>query len=380
MQSGQTVEIQADSVEEAIALAREQMGLAGDTELRVEVLEDAKEGFFLGFGSRKAKIKVSIDGEESDEDYPEDEEVTASIIDEDEPWRMSQDEKQAAREMIEDFLALVSSTLGLEIRKEIMVRNDRVAVNIDGGDVGILIGKDGQTLSAIQYLLSIILSRNLAHKLNVDLDISGYKIRKRGRLERMARDAARRSIRTGQQIVLEPMDSQDRKTVHMTLRNSRDVETFSEGDGDDRRVIVSPRRRGVSRTSERSGADRGPSDRGSADRGNADRGSSDRSRRRPRRDSRTDNGPERATTAIPPASDSRYQEAPAGSFEDDGYDENLDARYDAQDGPDYSDEAEGDRGYAGASEEPVSGYEEQDSEDGNGWNGGDAEDDYDDER
>lgn len=269
MNSGQTVEIQADSVEEAIALAREQMGLSGDTELRVEVLEDAKEGFFLGFGSRKAKIKVSVHGEEFEEDYPAEEEEYEET---EEPWRMSQDDKQMARDMVEDFLGRVCSTLGLEIRKEIMVRNDKVAINIDGEDVGILIGKDGQTLMAIQYLLSIILSRNLAHKINVDLDISGYKIRKRGRLERVARDAARRAMRTGQQIVLDPMDSQDRKIIHMTLRNSRDVETFSEGNGDARQVIISPRRRSGGRSQERGYSNRGNVDHGTAERGDRGRG------------------------------------------------------------------------------------------------------------
>ncbi|PKK92059.1 MAG: hypothetical protein CVV64_01185 [Candidatus Wallbacteria bacterium HGW-Wallbacteria-1] len=255
MVSPRTVEKQAETVEEAVALARQELGVAADQEVSVEVLENGNPGFFFGFGSRKARVKVSIgvpaEARKPARGRPATREKaivreTPEVIEREaaplvERREFSDADRDMIRGLIVDFLAVLSEKLGVELHKEIIFRGITVYVNVEGDEVASLIGRKGQTLSAIQYLLSVMISRRVEGKIDVALDISGYRARRRSSLERMARDAARTAERTGREVAMEPMDASERKIIHMAVRNMDGVETTSVGEGMDRKVLVVPR-------------------------------------------------------------------------------------------------------------------------------------------
>jgi len=262
-----TVEKQAETVEEAVALAKAELGVSADQEVTVEVLENANPGFFFGFGSKKARVRVSL-GETREKKKPRARAAAPARETEAEPQareageqpaerrEISDQDKEFIRDLVARFLNELADKLGVELRKEIILRNGTLFVNIDGEDVASLIGRKGQTLSSIQYLLSVMISRRVEGKIDVALDISGYRARRRSSLERMARDAARQAERTGREVAMEPMDAAERKIIHMAIRSIDGVETTSVGEGPDRKVLVVPSRRDGSDREDKGGRGR----------------------------------------------------------------------------------------------------------------------------
>ena len=120
--------------------------------------------------------------------------------------------------------------------------NDEVTINIEGKDVAILIGKHGQTLDALQYLVSIAANRMANTRLRVILDAEGYRKRHQEMLEQKAYEYARAVKAEGQEAVLEPQSPRDRRIIHMALADDPDVYTYSEGEGDERHIVISPKK------------------------------------------------------------------------------------------------------------------------------------------
>jgi len=123
---------------------------------------------------------------------------------------------------------------------EEMARDERVT--LAGEDVAILIGRHGQTLDALQYLVGIIANRDPHARRRVTLDAEGYRERHRQALEKTALDYARAVKDEGKEAVLEPQSARDRRIIHVALAEHPDVYTYSEGEGDERHVVISPRK------------------------------------------------------------------------------------------------------------------------------------------
>jgi spoIIIJ-associated protein len=119
---------------------------------------------------------------------------------------------------------------------------EETVVDIVGSDVAILIGTRGQTLDALQYLVSIAANKGRSDKRRVILDAEGYRQRQKEMLERRAREYARAVKEQGQEAVLEPQPARDRRIIHVALADDKDVYTYSEGVGDDRHVVISPKK------------------------------------------------------------------------------------------------------------------------------------------
>ena len=227
------VERSAPSVEEAIELALEELG-ASEQEVSVQILQDPKAGF-LGVGSQDALVRVSVTGR-----------VAAEVADE---------ELEEQGEIAADFLDGVLRRLGIEVDVETAFRDGTMYVEIlppggsdarddhddDEDDMGLLIGRHGQTLEALQDLARTVVANRTGERARIVVDAEDYRKRQRARLEKQARDVARRVARSGREEALDPMNSYERKIVHDAVSTVRGVETASQGEEPDRRVVIRPR-------------------------------------------------------------------------------------------------------------------------------------------
>jgi spoIIIJ-associated protein len=139
------------------------------------------------------------------------------------------------------FVRRVAAAIGADVTASVRQRDDVVTVTCAGEDLGLLIGKHGQTLDAIQYLANAM-TRASGGEHEVVVDAAGYRARRAATLEHLASESARRASATGQRVELEPMTAVERKIVHESLKDNPEVETASEGMEPNRYVVVVPRR------------------------------------------------------------------------------------------------------------------------------------------
>jgi spoIIIJ-associated protein len=226
---GREVEKNAPSVEEAIELALEELG-ASEQEVSVQILQDPRSGF-LGVGSQDAVVRVRVTGR-----------AAADVPDEDL-------EEQA--DIAAEFVEGVVSRLGIEADIETAFRDGTMYVEIlppedhetepdDEDDMGLLIGRHGQTLEALQDLARTVVSSRTGSRARVVVDAEDYRKRQRSRLESRARDVARRVARSGREEALDPMNAYERKVVHDAVATVDGVETTSRGEEPERRVVIRP--------------------------------------------------------------------------------------------------------------------------------------------
>ena len=204
------VKYSAKTVNDAITQAALALGVSSE-QLEIEVIDEGSNGF-LGIGSRpadiQAKKKFSLEG-------------TAV-----------------------DFLKDVFRTMNMEVEIDVVYDADEKTMDIDlkGDDMGILIGKRGQTLDSLQYLTSLVVNKYTEDYIRVKLDIENYRERRKETLETLARNIAYKVKRTRRPVSLEPMNPYERRIIHSALQNDRYVVTRSEGEEPFRHVVVSLKR------------------------------------------------------------------------------------------------------------------------------------------
>lgn len=148
-------------------------------------------------------------------------------------------------EKAEKFLADIFAAMKLQVRIEAIDTADGVVMNLIGDNLGILIGKHGQTLDSLQYLANLTANRGLSDdKVRIILDIENYRSRREETLRRLAMRLADKVRRTGERIVLEPMNRHERKIIHMALQDNYRVSTYSSGEEPYRKVVIEPKRTG----------------------------------------------------------------------------------------------------------------------------------------
>ena len=225
----------AKTVDEAVKLALGELS-ADIADVDVKVIEKPKSGF-LGFGSRDALVEVSLKNEkefEKEEDSQPSVEVSCC--------KEALSAKSDDIEKIEEFLKGLISNMG--VNGVISYDEDEEAINLyinESDDFKVLIGKSGETLESIQYLLSIFARRNTSLEKRVYLDINGYKERKEESIREMAMTFAKKSIRYKKVMRLRPMNAYERRIVHSTLHNMKGVFTASEGEEPHRKVVIKPK-------------------------------------------------------------------------------------------------------------------------------------------
>jgi spoIIIJ-associated protein len=227
----ESIEVRARTTDEAIRSALEQLGVSRE-EVEVEILAEGRSGVF-GVGSQDARVRVSLISEEFEEDEEWDEEQPAATSDED---------AATARDTLEQLLDLMEFPNVVTIRDiEHEKGNTTIVLDVAGDDVGLLIGRHGETLSSLQYLVNACLSSTLPRHTRVVVDVEHYRDRREQSLRGIAIRAADRARRDGHPVTLQPMPPNERRIVHLTLQSSPFVTTESTGDGAERRVVVSPK-------------------------------------------------------------------------------------------------------------------------------------------
>lgn len=178
--------------------------------LEYEVIEKGSNGFF-GIGARDAKIRAKL-----------------KVL-----------PKKSIEEVASDFLKSVFQAMNLEVKVIINVHEDMMDVELSGDEMGILIGKRGQTLDSLQYLLSLVVNKESENYVKVKVDTENYRQRRRETLEGLAKNIAFKVKRTKRSVSLEPMNPFERRVIHSALQNDRYVTTKSEGEEPYRHVVVS---------------------------------------------------------------------------------------------------------------------------------------------
>jgi spoIIIJ-associated protein len=155
-----------------------------------------------------------------------------------EPSTAREEGEDAAK--LRELLEHVAAAIGVRCRIEIEETAESLEATCFGDDLGLLIGRRGQTIDAVQVLASAVVGGSDGDRRDVVVDASGYRARRRRTLESLAARCAEEAIRTGLRVELEPMSASERKIVHTTLQDRADVSTTSEGDEPNRRVVVEP--------------------------------------------------------------------------------------------------------------------------------------------
>lgn len=201
------VEQTGKTVEEALEVILSKYNVTED-DVTVTVVDEGKKGF-LGFGTKEAKIIVMIK-EESDK----------------------------KKEKALSFIKEVTQKMGIVTEITLNEDADNLYINIESSDIGILIGRRGETLDALQYLVGLAVNKNSSSWTRVILDASGYRKRREESLIDLAQKKADRVKRTRRKVSLEPMNPQERRIIHTALQDDPMVTTFSEGDEPYRRVVI----------------------------------------------------------------------------------------------------------------------------------------------
>ena len=219
------LEMSARTVEEAIELALKELDVDRD-EAEVEVLSRGKAGF-LGIGAELARVRVSRLGGGS----------AASNADAGE---------QSAASVATAAVGRILEAAGVNVTRTLRSAHDPETggpvIDLAGEDSGLLIGRRGQTLQALQFLVTLIVRKKLGEDVRVVLDVENYRQRRESSLRDMAAKVATRVAQTNRSITLEPMPPADRRIIHTSLAEHPGVRTESAGEGENRKVTIIPRR------------------------------------------------------------------------------------------------------------------------------------------
>ncbi|MCH5249020.1 MAG: protein jag [Lachnospiraceae bacterium] len=199
-------EFSAKTVDDAITEACQEFVITSD-KLEYEVIEEGSSGF-LGIGSKPAVIKARI--------------------------------KSSVEDMAKDFLNSVFAAMNLTVVVDIKYDEANNSMNIDlsGDEMGILIGKRGQTLDSLQYLVSLVVNKDIENYIHIKVDTENYRQRRKETLENLAKNISYKVKRTKKPVSLEPMNPYERRIIHSALQNDKYVTTHSEGDEPYRHVVV----------------------------------------------------------------------------------------------------------------------------------------------
>lgn len=196
---------EAKNVEEAIRLACEELNI-GREDADIEIINEGNKGLLGIIGNKNAVVRVT--------------------------------EKVRLEDIVVDFLTPVFDAMGIEAGIDFEKNDDEVIVRLSGENIGIVIGRRGETLDALQYLLSLAINRSLNEYYRVTLDVADYRRKREETLVRLANRIAEKVTRTHKNLTLEPMNPYERRIIHSTLQNHKYVDTYSIGEEPNRKVVI----------------------------------------------------------------------------------------------------------------------------------------------
>ena len=206
------IEVRGKTVEEAITNAQIQLGTTSD-KIEYEIIERESNGFLGIIGKKDAVIKAR---------------KKSNLVDD-----------------TLEFLDKMFAAMEMEVKSTIDYSEENRTMNIDfsGDEMGILIGKRGQTLDSLQYLISLVVNKESDSYIKVKVDTEDYRERRKATLENLAKNLSYKVKRTRRPVTLEPMNPYERRIIHSALQNDRYVETHSEGEEPYRKVVITLKKR-----------------------------------------------------------------------------------------------------------------------------------------
>ncbi len=198
-------------------------------DVHVDVLQEGAKGLFGLFGSKPACVRLTVMDDEREDDH--------GLSDLLGSFSLSDQKKKAGR--AQKFLMDVTDRMGVKV--DVYVdesKADNLSIHMIGDTLGILIGRRGETLDALQYLTSLQVNKGREGYIRVTLDTENYRAKREDSLRRLAQRMANRAVKTGRRVVLEPMNPYERRVLHTALQNHPAVTTHSEGEEPNRRVVI----------------------------------------------------------------------------------------------------------------------------------------------
>ena len=204
-----SVEKTGKTVDEAVNLALKELNATSD-DVEIEILEEPSKGILGIFGSRMARVLVS--------------------------------KKEGISDRAVELLEKIFKAMRIQVGIKVTERENEINIDLEGEDLGILIGRRGETLDALQYLVNLAVNRGQEVIKKINIDVEGYRKRREETLQKLAFKLANKSVQRGRSVVLEPMSSQERRIIHTALQSRNDVYTFSEGEEPNRKIIIAPKK------------------------------------------------------------------------------------------------------------------------------------------
>lgn len=258
----QTQEFKGKDIDIAVKNACAALRLSKN-ELKYDVISEGTSGIFGIVGRKEAKIRVTVSNVDTDRSEQTESEGVKSIVDEafgqnenvrktkyepvettehveiPEPVDVSDDSVELGVEALQKMADLITEDASVNAKSE----QDRLSLSIKGGNSGILIGRKGQTLDAMQFLTDKIINRKSEARVRVKVDIEGYMETRKSNLKQLAFKMASKAKKTGRPATINQMSAQDRRIVHMALKEDNKIRTQSMGDGYYRRLVIFPKKK-----------------------------------------------------------------------------------------------------------------------------------------
>ena len=251
------IEVSAKTIEEATSQATAQIESQGRVVTSVKVLEEPSKGF-LGFGKKDAIVRVYFEEATVETVAVKEEPVakavktvtepvvaaveTVKLEDTEVPVIVEDGITKAEQDFIADtgkeFLLGMFGKMGLSVQIEKLTTKDKITFQVHGEELGILIGKHGQTLDAIQYLTNLVANKEVRRRCQIVVDVENYRSRREETLIQLAHRLGAKVRRTRQKIALEPMNAFERKIIHLALQNEKNIKTDSEGQEPYRHIVI----------------------------------------------------------------------------------------------------------------------------------------------
>ncbi|QOY37385.1 RNA-binding cell elongation regulator Jag/EloR [Anaerobacillus isosaccharinicus] len=201
------ITVSGKTVDEAVQSAIKQLNTTRER-VSIKIVEEPQKGFLGLIGVKPAVVEVEIKPDAADEAI--------------------------------NFLQDVTKNMGVSIEINKVETKDGLLLNLSGEGIGMLIGKRGQTLDSLQYLVNLVANRSSEQYMRIVLDAENYRDRRKESLEQLAKRLGTKAVRTRKEVILEPMNALERKIIHTALQEIKGVKTYSEGVEPNRRIVVAP--------------------------------------------------------------------------------------------------------------------------------------------
>jgi spoIIIJ-associated protein len=203
------VEKAGKTVDEAVDLALKELDASID-DVSVEILEEPSKGILGLIMVKQARVRITVK-----------EELPSRAV---------------------SLLKEIFRTMDLDVKINAEENEKTIMIDLEGPDLGLLIGRRGETLDALQYLVNLSVNKNQEIRKKIIIDIEGYRDRREKTLQKLAEKLAEKARQRGRNVVLEPMSAQERRIIHTALQGRDDIYTFSEGEDPYRKIIISPKK------------------------------------------------------------------------------------------------------------------------------------------